>query len=131
MRDVVWGGCYSVIRHALPRLAYGDEDITDVRVLEPGAVQFSFNMIAALMATVAAAPFNFVRNIQYGRLHEKNALKTGYLPKSLWREAGMSDIGRLRYLQKRMNIGWGTLRVGMGMGIGSQLYAYYMWHILE
>ena len=127
-RDVVWGGTYAVLRHGLPALLCPDADVDagEVRVHGASTFQFSCNVVAALVATVVAAPFNFVRNIQYGHLTERRERKMVQTLKQVWREAANHQSGRAMYLVSRMNVGWGTLRVGVSMGVGSQLYAFYM-----
>lgn len=123
-RDVTWGGTYALLRHSLPRLLSSDRAIDR----QPSTLQFSCNMCAALLATVLSSPFNFARNIQYGTLTDrKGPTRMHSLIRGVWREAAASNGSSLAYILRRMNVGWGTLRVAVSMGVGSQLYDYYIY----
>jgi hypothetical protein len=37
---------------------------------------------------------------------------------------GMSPLQRLEHIQMRMRLGWGTMRVALGMAFGAGLYDY-------
>ena len=112
MRDVVWGATYSGLRHELSaRLG--------CTANSPGLLPLASNIAAALVATALSAPFNYVRNISYG---SPTPVYTHAALLSLWRDAAAAPEGVVRTLQLRMCLGWGTLRVGVGMGLGSQMY---------
>mmetsp|Transcript_14262 Transcript_14262/g.34636 ORF Transcript_14262/g.34636 Transcript_14262/m.34636 type:complete len:277 (-) Transcript_14262:193-1023(-) len=55
LRDLVFGGCYTVIRFELQyRFQLSNNDY-----------QWAANMAAAAMATIVSGPFNLARNVQY------------------------------------------------------------------
>ncbi len=84
------------------------------------------NLIAASVATVLSAPWNYVRNVHYGTpMNEKP--KSGYLIiRQLWEQAIQEKtfVSRMYHLQRQLRVGWGTARVGCGMAFSSQVYAF-------
>lgn len=104
-RDMTFGVTFSVLRHQADNGFYN-------------------NALAAFVATVLSSPFNYARMQVYG-------VKSG-TPKSTrfilnaWRNEVMSSSfgwkQRMCYAVRSLNVVWGALRVGMGMGLGSQIY---------
>jgi hypothetical protein len=112
-RDVVFGGCYTWLR--LQIQFWGD--------LPPNE-QWKANLIAAGLATVASGPFNYVRNIHYATSSRDTADGTLQVLRKL--AADVNDqptrIQKLHFLQNRLRIGWGTMRVAMGVAFGHSVY---------
>mmetsp|Transcript_9377 Transcript_9377/g.15295 ORF Transcript_9377/g.15295 Transcript_9377/m.15295 type:complete len:278 (+) Transcript_9377:418-1251(+) len=121
-RDFFWGGVYSCVRHEIPKLFVAEGDKND-------GVSFVSNVFAAGLATTITAPLNYLRNLEYGqsldgakRLDKLEALK------ELWSDARVvhakNGTNRLNYLASRMTIGWGTLRVSLGLAFSCQVYEF-------
>ena len=105
VRDVSFGITFSYLRHR-----------NDSGLIE--------NITAALIATVISSPFNYVRLRQYaafGVLQQPTALT---ILKDVARDIRLMPTltDRLRCTFRVFNIGWGALRVGLGMGISSQIF---------
>lgn len=109
LRDVVFGGCYTYLRHA--------RDI-------PPEHQWVGNMAAAAVATIASGPFNFARNIQYGTRSKRVAPTIPQVLKKLVVKTASHDTiyRSWRYASARLRIGWGTARVAVGMAFGNYVY---------
>jgi hypothetical protein len=106
-RDLIFGVVYSYLRHYR-----GD-----------GKSGFFDNFTAGLVATFVSSPINYVRLKQYadpdtGKVSSAYSILRDLVKETRHRGA----IDGLRYLVQNMNVGWGTLRVALGMGISSQLY---------
>eukprot|EP00299_Pterocystis_sp_00344_P010080 c4428_g1_i1.p1 GENE.c4428_g1_i1~~c4428_g1_i1.p1 ORF type:complete len:174 (+),score=19.18 c4428_g1_i1:414-935(+) len=116
IRDVVWGGTFHLLRSQwLPQARH------HVSISQPSIFWGFFdNALAATTATIISSPFNYARNLQYGA--EKNVLSTQVLLKDLWREACRAPEGIVSHLHKRLFFGWGSVRVGVGMGFSAQVY---------
>ena len=86
--------------------------------------EFFFNLLAAVAASTISAPLNYCRNIIYGAPAKGCPLRTTqlltYLGKVTIRERSWRC--RWRYLNAKLNIGWGSLRVGLGMAVGQYLF---------
>ena len=112
-RDVVFGGCYTWLR--LQMQVWFDL---------PPAQQWKANLVAAAMATVASGPFNYVRNIQYSTSARQKALSTTQILQEFWLEVRqqptfLKQVGEASQL---LRIGWGTMRVALGMSFGHFVY---------
>lgn len=112
IRDIVFGGTYTLIRFHLKDSSW------------TGEAQWASNMGAAAIATVVSGPFNLARNIQFAT--SSTAVRPSIasvllnLSNKSLRKEGL--VSRLAYLQNRLRIGWGTLRVAAGMALGQQVY---------
>jgi len=121
-RDAVFGGVYSC-RGQLQR-TFGSRD--------PSASQkLAVDLITASLATALSSPLNYARNMQFGCLEGQVPPRIAQSLRRLWIEvkAKRLDSGRLKassYLQQRLGLGWGTLRVGLGMTLGQQMYDFFM-----
>lgn len=101
-RDMTFGLTYSLLRHQ------GDEG-------------FMINAQAAFIATCFSSPFNYARMRIYGGLHAQSTYRILFD----WRSDVVKRSGlfrRIQFVIRSLNMGWGALRVGLGMGIGSQIY---------
>jgi hypothetical protein len=112
-RDVVFGGLYTWLR--LQIQWWGD--------LPPNK-QWEANLIAAGLATVVSGPFNYVRNVQYATRSKDMADGTLQVLRSLARKVSdrPTSLQKLHYLQNRLRIGWGTIRVALGVTFGHSVY---------
>lgn len=91
-------------------------------------------LIAGSLGTAISAPFNYARIMQYasppGNKQPSilfSLYKLAEDTKAARKEA-RSPVAKLAksavYIQARLRIGWGTLRVGLSMSIGQQLYDF-------
>jgi hypothetical protein len=87
--------------------------------------QFATNVAAAVCATVASAPLNFVRNVQYASAVRDDPTSIAFELRRLVsevRDSRGTATGPWRTLQLRLRLGWGSLRVGAGMAVGAKVY---------
>lgn len=120
LRDITYGCVYEVLRSRvksafpLTNNAYNQETFS-----------FFCNCIAALIAIIAASPFNYARNMKYATPHYEKTPTTAAILKNVWRESqGISTslIRRARFFQQRFAIGLGTTRAAVGMAVGQVIY---------
>lgn len=116
LRDTIFGGCYTFLRLQVQRQGLSPEH------------QWVANIFSAVVATVASAPFNFARNVQYATKSEKET--KGILPilsKLATNVAEQPDYySQWSVLQNRLRIGWGTARVAIGMAFAHHIYDLFM-----
>lgn len=111
-RDISFGGTYEVLRHMLRE-----------NINATANHHFLFDFTAAFIATVVSATFNYTRNMQYASNPSKPSPSINSLCVSLYRDTKQfSGLHRYHFLQRKLRIGWGTLRVGMGMAVGQWLF---------
>lgn len=110
-RDLVFGGVYALMRHELLTSAKNDEDRKNNKKKTPPG--FLVNLISACIATVASSPWNYVRNVHYATEKGQSPLPSWAIVRGLWDDAMRegSLFERVRFLQTRLRIGWGTVRV--------------------
>lgn len=118
-RDVTFGGVYTFLRFRIQ--ACGQLD------------QWQANCLAAALATIASGPFNYVRNIQYGTKSREKALSTWMILKDLWWQTAEQDSlqRRIQFLTTKLRIGWGTIRVSLGMSLGHTIYDLLHDHLVN
>ena len=123
LRDLTFGGIYSLLRHGM-LLSLTEND-------EPGHVRtrgeiFLVNVLAAGVATTASGPFNYVRNIKYSVPADMMPPSTEVILRDLYRELCKKKdlLSKLSLLQDRLRIGWGTGRVAVGMAFTNHVYEY-------
>jgi hypothetical protein len=119
-RDLIFGGFYALTRHeqALLLRLFGED-------AKPSKVRdFGVNVFAASVATVLSSPMNYVRVVHYATPPDVKPATATDILKDLLRSAKRrhTTFDRLAYIQTRLRIGWGTARVGFGMGFSSTLY---------
>eukprot|EP00808_Paulinella_micropora_P010844 g48744.t1 len=107
-RDVVFGITYEVGRQSMR--ARSDEKHA-----------FACNLAAGFLATCLSSPFNYLRSMQYATDPAKRPRPALDQLQVLWVNA-LRDPAPLRYLGERLRVGWGTLRVGVGMATGQFLF---------
>jgi hypothetical protein len=115
-RDMTFGGVFAFLRYRFSK----------DRERDPWS-RFVSDCTAGLAATTVSSPFNYVRNIKYATPPSDEPASGPTILKTLFgraykrhRRYGLSFA--LRYLQHCFRIGWGTLRVGVGMALGAQIY---------
>ena len=87
---------------------------------DAGAAQrFLADSVAAGAATAVSSPFNYARNVQFAQPLGERATSTAHAIRGLWREAlsHASTAEAARFVVRRLNVGWGTIRVAVGMGL--------------
>lgn len=143
-RDMVFGLVYEVTRTSLRNhFCPEDNECTPRRL-------FYFNILAGGFATLFSSPFNYARNIQYAthpRKHTRTQHRVLYCSGEwlltlqiilhLFGNAlDMPKLEALNYLQsidvvfalfnsvavERLRIGWGSLRVAIGMALGQYIF---------
>lgn len=112
-RDSIFGVSYEVGRRNIAHM---------LQAGERHDLLFVANMSAAMAATVLSAPFNYVRTIQYAHIAEKERRPMWNQMLRLWANAKL-EPSPLRYLGQRLRIGWGTMRVAVGMAVAQLLFA--------
>lgn len=119
IRDLVFGGCYSIFR-------YKGKQFESLNGQQSATRHLLVNIAAGCLATIASSPFNYVRNVHYATPPEIRPASAYQILLDLWtcsKEKG-SRLGQLKFLQARLRIGWGTARVGHGMAFASLVYSY-------
>ena len=117
-RDLIFGGVYSLMRHELlpatklqltgPTSSSSSSSSSSAFTSNPG---FFVNLIAACTATIISSPWNYIRNVHYATLRGTPPDGAVTILRGLVHEAAAegSLFRRLRFLQKRLRIGWGTV----------------------
>ncbi|KAG7373195.1 mitochondrial carrier protein [Nitzschia inconspicua] len=112
-RDLVFGGTYTFLRLELQyRLELSQDK------------QWTANMAAAAMATIVSGPFNLARNVQYATRSKHKADNVSKVLHDFVVETQQQSTlwGKMRFVQNRLRIGWGTVRVAVGMSFGHFVY---------
>ena len=78
--------------------------------------EFGASMAGGAAGTLASAPLNFVRNIQFATPAHETAPSTYQILADLMREC-RSKQAPFSYVQERLRIGWGTARVAVGKSL--------------
>lgn len=115
-RDMTFGSTYEVLRHLLHD--------TDANPKE-AKNNVLYNAIAAGVGTVVSGPFNYARTIHYATpVHEQ--------PQSIWnimrhlliesKKHEPSTYERFGFFQRNLCLGWGTLRVAVGVALGQAIF---------
>lgn len=119
LRDVVFGGTYTFIRFQLNRFQLKDSEYSGGE-----QAQWASNMGAAALATVISGPFNLARNVQFATGSTEARPTISEVIMNLFSKASEKEsmLDRLKYLQNRLRVGWGTFRVAAGMALGQQVY---------
>lgn len=119
------GGVVRLMRGAVPTL-YRDMTfgLTFSSVRHQGDGGFIINMFAAFIATAVSSPFNYVRMKVYSPEPGEAGKGSRKILQELARDvmARPTIKARTIFMFSRLNVGWGALRVGLGMGLGSQIY---------
>lgn len=118
VRDAVFGGAYAACRSASGAIG------SDGRAPR-GSV--ALDLAAASAATVFSSPVNYARNMSFHTPAGETAPGIGQSLRHLREGAQKQRVAHgaraaAGYLQLRLGLGWGTLRVGLGMSFGQQMY---------
>mmetsp|Transcript_35338 Transcript_35338/g.45565 ORF Transcript_35338/g.45565 Transcript_35338/m.45565 type:complete len:309 (+) Transcript_35338:85-1011(+) len=87
------------------------------------SLEFTAVAFAGAFATALSSPFNYVRNLVYSSHPSIN------IP-SVWKSLHLllKDFRKqshpYHFLQQRLNIGWGTTRVALGMAVSNYIYEW-------
>lgn len=112
-RDMIWGGAFALINYSLTPPAQDNK------------VQRNYSLygslVAGVVATVISSPFNFVRNIHFST-HPREPIRPALEILSRLHRHAFESESPFRYLQMRLCLGWGTMRVGVGMAMTATLY---------
>jgi hypothetical protein len=117
-RDAVFGCCYEVGRQ------YFAKTLPTGRFQKEEQIRFVANMLGAGLATIASSPFNYVRSIQYATAPDQIPRRAWPQLLRLWENA-RKQPSTVSYLGQRLRIGWGTLRVAVGMALAQ--YLFHKW----
>jgi len=83
--------------------------------------KFILNAASATVATLASSPFNYLRNVKYRDIptgeNRSSFVVIGNLIQHAYR-----DDSPVMYIMRRFSVGWGTLRVSLGIGFGQLAY---------
>lgn len=121
LRDLIFGGFFALCRHEQLLLIRHDSG----EIKQPTKVrEFAVNVIAATVATLLSSPVNYVRNIHYATPPGTKPKDSLVILKDLMiaasKEPGYWE--KFHHIQNRLRIGWGTARVGFGMGFSAYIY---------
>lgn len=152
LRDAVFGVVYETMRHSPYARNAAERVHTFANGHGPSKtdrdfLSFFINVISALFATIFSAPINYARSMVYGsplcatpfsvgRLLRNLAVETKYVWKSgrSFRDTPIAEYNpqargqqwkdAWRFLNARLNVGWGSLRVGLGMAVGQYVFSF-------
>jgi hypothetical protein len=116
-RDSVFGGVFAGMKFGLNMLIVDNTSPGDQQPI----VSFMVSLAAASCACVASSPLNYARNMQYATQPGTTPETTQHAVYRLFSTA-MKREAPLAYLQDRLRLGWGTLRVACGMAAGFEIY---------
>lgn len=114
-RDSVFGVTYELLR-------------APHRTVDRGmTVQFLVNLTAAVIACVISSPLNYCRNIVYAAPPQGCPLRVHHLLVFMVRDAMTkpSLAAAFTHINVRLNVGWGSVRVGLGMAVGQMLFRVF------
>jgi hypothetical protein len=144
--------CFAFSRHELLPYLANKETKSGRKRMENSRQPFLLDFVSASVATAASSPFNYVRNVHYAVPSGQTAESHVKILTDLYRETARQSTLRARWdlVSTRLRIGttceprptpplvsvhpftrlkntrcqgWGTLRVGCGMGLASQIYS--------
>lgn len=118
-RDMTFGAVFALLRREWRKLLYESSEC------ETPLGCFFADAAAAGCAAICSGPMNYARNRQFA-LHSTDLRVPTVLETLQYFLTGLrqrsTTYERLRYAQTRLMIGWGTLRVMSGMGLGAFIY---------
>lgn len=114
-RDAVFGTFYEVLRSpSFARERHGEWG------------QFCLNVAAACTASCLSSPLNYCRNVVYGAPLTSCPLRVWSLVSHMridWKREE-TLVAQFRHINTKLNLGWGSFRVGLGMGIGQGVFQW-------
>jgi len=113
-RDTCFGLTYETTRHILGTWLSRDSRSMDLAV----------NGVAAGLGTIISSPLNYARNLKYGVTPGHVVPSVRCLLSDLWQSIQKRETWRekIMLLQARLVLGWGTLRVAIGMALGQCIF---------
>ena len=110
-RDLIFGSIFSSLRFILNKKTEQQYSLT-------------CNLVSGCLATLLSSPLNYVRNVHYASSPNQSRVAGVVIIRNLLLETSKQDsvYQGLSFLQQRLRIGWGTLRVGVGMAVGARIY---------
>ena len=120
-RDAVFGVTYEIIRGTLRKYAHVNNNDRDRRTR---TVQFMCDTLAAGAASMGSSPLNYARNVIYNTPPDRVPPSVLSSIGALVSETRRSERPLLRVVEERLFMGWGAVRVAVGMGLGQLVYAY-------
>jgi hypothetical protein len=125
-RDCCWASAFVFTKHHGVELVRSfDFGEGSYAALIKSSCEFSAVTMAGMIATAASSPFNYVRNLVYSSHHSKK------IP-GVWKSIGIlfceartqREMSYFGFLQHRLNVGFGTARVAIGMAVSNKIYEY-------
>lgn len=119
LRDAIFGLTYELLRGKRNR-----DDPTQ----NYASHHFLRDASAASVACWMSSPINYCRNIMYGVPPRSCPLGVTPLLHNLFVESmkgGDTWVRRYNIMNSRLNLGWATLRVGIGVAVGQNLFEFY------
>ena len=114
LRDATFGVWYEIVRSGLRhRLEKHNDTWIPTR--------FASDAVGAVFASIASAPYNYVRNVIYATPPNLTPPSIPECLGDLWREARQQP-STWRHISGRLYLGWGTARVALGMGLGQFIF---------
>lgn len=115
LRDALFSSMYLLGKRFL------DEKFPD------SSLKFMGNVIISCLATIITSPINYIRNIKYASGYISSnpsyseVMKQLVLNQDVYQ--GKRDTYKvIRYYFGKFAVGWGTLRVGVGIALGQYIY---------
>lgn len=133
-RDSLFGIVYEMTRYGLQHLYKKyDPDTSSIQQCNFLTLEFINNTISGFIATLAASPLNYARNMQLhflremldGSIPKQSIPRTRTLLSDLNHESkikGKTTLNRASFFARRLKMGEGTLRSGIGMAMGQFLF---------
>jgi hypothetical protein len=90
-------------------------------IMSPNFAHFINTAVSGFLATALSSPFNYARNIKFACPSNQKPPSTYYVLSTLVRDVVTSPNPVFNAVD-RLKIGWGTLRVAIGMALGQYLY---------
>lgn len=124
-RDCSFGGVFALLRYRLAAML--PPEIPGIPN-PPGKRRFLSDLCAGAIATIVSSPFNYVRSMQYAaspRTKPPSGIEvlthlSGQASRLSRRSGSCASV---RFVLRRLRVGGGTLRVGVGMSVGAHIYA--------
>ncbi|HSW70516.1 MAG TPA: hypothetical protein VLH77_00880 [Gammaproteobacteria bacterium] len=122
-RGITFGSIYEVLRNLLRQKLNPEETQKPQNKLM--TVDFAANTTSAILSTIAASPFNYARNIQYKMPLQQPAPTVKEILISTHKESKTQNktlLSRINFFSKTFQLGWGTVRVGVGIATGQIIF---------
>jgi hypothetical protein len=94
-------------------------------------LRFFGNIFISCVATVITSPINYIRNIKYASGYVRSNPSYDHIMTLLLKDqvpysSNSGALPVIKYYFRKFAIGWGTLRVGVGIACGQSVYDYLM-----